>query len=100
MQASGLLPWDTCAQVKVSEYNTLKSQLSAVARKQTGSLSVRDISTLVKPEHLVDSENLTTLFVVVTKFGMDEWRQTYEKLTNHVVGSSALGIGLFEMRKP
>lgn len=37
-------------QVKVSEYNSLKTQLNAVVRKQTGSLSVRDISTLVKPQ--------------------------------------------------
>jgi V-type H+-transporting ATPase subunit C len=51
------------AQVKVSEFNSLKSQLAAVARKQTGSLSVRDISTMVKPQQLVDSENLATLFV-------------------------------------
>lgn len=75
--------------VKVSEYNTLKSQLNAASRKQTGSLSVRDISGLIKPQHLVDSENLTTLFVVVSKFAKQEWDAQYEKLTNFVVPRSS-----------
>ena len=61
-------------------------------RKQTGSLSVRDISTLVKPQHLVDSENLTTLFVVVSKFAVQEWMSSYEKLSNFVVPRSSKAI--------
>ena len=52
-------------------------------------MSVRDISTLVKPQHLVESENLTTLFVVVSKFGLQEWQQTYEKLSNFVVSTGS-----------
>uniref|UniRef100_A0A7S0RL04 V-type proton ATPase subunit C n=1 Tax=Chlamydomonas leiostraca TaxID=1034604 RepID=A0A7S0RL04_9CHLO len=75
--------------VKVSEYNTMKSQLNAASRKQTGSLSVRDISSLVKPQHMVDSENLTTMFVVVSKFALQEWEAQYEKLTNFVVPRSS-----------
>lgn len=50
-------------------------------------MSVRDISGLIKPQHLVDSENLTTLFVVVSKFAKQEWDAQYEKLTNFVVRS-------------
>ena len=72
-------------QVKTSEYNTLKSQVSSATRKQTGNLAVRDIALLVKPQHLVDSENLTTLFVVVSKFNLKEWETTYEKMCNYVV---------------
>lgn len=75
--------------VKIGEYNVLKTQLNASMRKQTGSLSVRDISTLVKPQHVVDSENLTTLFVVVSKFGVQEWQESYEKLSNFVVPRSS-----------
>eukprot|EP00199_Chlamydomonas_sp_CCMP681_P001609 CAMPEP_0119101894 /NCGR_PEP_ID=MMETSP1180-20130426/806_1 /TAXON_ID=3052 ORGANISM="Chlamydomonas cf sp, Strain CCMP681" /NCGR_SAMPLE_ID=MMETSP1180 /ASSEMBLY_ACC=CAM_ASM_000741 /LENGTH=371 /DNA_ID=CAMNT_0007086075 /DNA_START=51 /DNA_END=1166 /DNA_ORIENTATION=- len=75
--------------VKVSEYNALKTQLNALLRKQTGSLSVRDISTLVKAEHVTDSENLTTLFVVVSKYSLQEWQEAYEKLTNFVVPRSS-----------
>ena len=75
-----------CVQVKVAEYNTLKTQMNAALRKQTGSLSVRDISTIVKPQHVVSSENLTTLFVVVTRFGIQDWMNSHEKMANFVVG--------------
>mmetsp|Transcript_12520 Transcript_12520/g.26995 ORF Transcript_12520/g.26995 Transcript_12520/m.26995 type:complete len:370 (-) Transcript_12520:488-1597(-) len=75
--------------VKVAEYNGLKGQLSAVARKAGGSLSVRDIAPLVKPQHVVDSETLTTLFVVVGKFNLKDWESCYEKLTNFVVPRSS-----------
>lgn len=78
--------------VKVSEYNTLKSQLNALARKQTGNLAVRDISTIVQPQHLVDSENLATLFVLVSKFAVAEWEASYEKLSNFVVPRSSRHI--------
>jgi hypothetical protein len=40
------------SQVKVGEFNTVKSQLSAALRKAGGSLAVRDISTVVKPEQV------------------------------------------------
>lgn len=72
-------------QVKVAEYNVVKSQMSAALRKAGGSLAVRDISTVVKPQHLVDSENLTTLFVVVSKYSIKEWESCYEKLCDFVV---------------
>ncbi|KAH1204936.1 V-type proton ATPase subunit C [Glycine soja] len=39
--------------VRVSEYNNIRSQLNAINRKQTGSLAVRDLSNLVKPEDIV-----------------------------------------------
>lgn len=51
-------------------------------------MAVRDISTLVKPQQVVDSENLCTLFVVVSKYGVKEWESCYEKLCDFVVSSS------------
>lgn len=77
-------------QVKVSEYNTVKSQISAALRKAGGSLAVRDISTVVKPQLVIDSENLATLFVVVTKYGVKEWDACYEKLCDFVVRGCGL----------
>jgi V-type H+-transporting ATPase subunit C len=76
-------------QVKMSEYNTLKGQMSAIARKAGGSLAVRDISGLVKPQDLVDSENLMTLFVVISKFALKDWEASYETMSNFVVPRSA-----------
>lgn len=75
--------------VKMSDYNSLKSQLSAIARKTTGSLAVRDISALVKPRDFVDSENLTTLYVIVGKYSLKDWLSSYEKLSNYVVPRSS-----------
>lgn len=85
-----------CPQIKLSEYNTLKSQLSAAARKATGSLAVRDIGTMVKPNEVVDSENLTTLFVIVSKFGMQEWTSTYETMSQFVVCCTCLAFSLWQ----
>lgn len=67
----------------------MKSQLSAALRKAGGSLAVRDISVVVKPEDVLDSENLTTLFVVVSKFGVKDWEATYEGLCDFVVRGRA-----------
>ncbi|KAH0969585.1 hypothetical protein GBA52_028511 [Prunus armeniaca] len=51
--------------VRVAEYNNVRSQLNAINRKQSGSLAVRDLSNLVKPEDIVTSEHLVTLLAVV-----------------------------------
>ena len=85
-----LVCFDSCRvfrhlQVKVADYNNLKGAMGAVARKAGGSLAVRDINTLVKPQQLVDSENMTTAFVVVSKFAIKDWETSYEKLCNFVV---------------
>ena len=71
--------------MKLADYNNIKGMLGAVARKAGGSLAVRDISTLVKPQQLVDSENMTTAFVVISKFAIKEWESSYERLCNFVV---------------
>lgn len=78
-------------QVKLAEYNNMKGQLSAVARKAGGSLAVRDISTLVKPSQVIDSENMTTVFVVVGKYAIKDWETSYEKMCSFVVSKGAPG---------
>lgn len=54
--------------VRVAEYGNVKSQLGAINRKQTGSLAVRDLSNLIKPEDMVTSEHLVTLLSIVPKY--------------------------------
>ncbi|PNX96307.1 V-type proton ATPase subunit C-like protein, partial [Trifolium pratense] len=75
--------------VRVSEYNNIRSQLNAINRKQTGSLAVRDLSNLVKPEDIVSSEHLTTLLAVVSKYSQKDWLASYETLTSYVVPRSS-----------
>ena len=69
----------------MGEYNQLKGQLTALARKAGGSLAVRDLGGILKPGDLVDTENLTTLFVVVPAHTKGEWLSCYETLSDFVV---------------
>ena len=78
------------AQVRMGEYNQLKGQLTAIARKAGGSLAVRDLGGILKPGDLVDTENLTTLFVVVQAHTKGEWLKNYETLSDFVVRA---GVG-------
>jgi hypothetical protein len=56
-----------------------------VCYSSSDSCIARDLNTLVKKEQVVSSENLTTLFVVVSKYGLKEWGTTYESLSDFVV---------------
>lgn len=74
----------------MSEYNQLKSQLSQTTRKQTGSLAVRDLGSLVSAADVVSTENLITLFVVVPRHVKKDWLAVYETLTDYVVSSCSM----------
>ncbi|BBN09446.1 V-type H+-transporting ATPase subunit C [Marchantia polymorpha subsp. ruderalis] len=78
--------------VRVAEYNNVKSQLTAINRKQTGSMAVRDLSNLLHPEDIVSSEHLTTLLVVVGKYSQKEWLTSYEAISTFVVPRSSKKI--------
>ncbi len=77
-------------QVRVVDYNQLKGQASQSARKQTGSLAVRDLSTIVKAGDVTETENITTLFVVVDKHTKRDWLDNYETLSDYVVSIHVL----------
>ncbi|XP_073299407.1 V-type proton ATPase subunit C-like [Primulina huaijiensis] len=75
--------------VRVSEYNNVRSQLNAINRKQAGSLAVRDLSNLVKPQDIIATEHLTTLLAIVSKYSQKDWLSSYETLTTYVVPRSS-----------
>ncbi|KAI3947143.1 hypothetical protein MKW92_022161 [Papaver armeniacum] len=75
--------------VRVAEYSNVRSQLNVINRKQSGSLAVRDLSNLVKPEDIVISEHLVTLLAVVPKYSQKEWEASYETMTTYVVPRSS-----------
>ncbi|KAI3455110.1 hypothetical protein Pfo_011773 [Paulownia fortunei] len=75
--------------VRVAEYNNVRSQLNAINRKQAGSLAVRDLSNLVKPQDIISSEHLTTLLAIVPKYSQKDWLSSYETLTTYVVPRSS-----------
>ena len=91
---------------KATAYNSLKSNLQSIEKKQTGSLVTRYISNilylsfyvsmsrnvadLVKKEHFVlDSEYLVTMLVVVPLSNINDWNLKYEKLTDMIVPRSS-----------
>mmetsp|Transcript_24583 Transcript_24583/g.61899 ORF Transcript_24583/g.61899 Transcript_24583/m.61899 type:complete len:368 (+) Transcript_24583:215-1318(+) len=81
---------DDDLKVRVSEYNTVKTTLQNAQRKTQGNLLVRDLNSIVKPEHVVDSETLETLMVVVPKYNHADWLKNYETLTNFIVPRSSI----------
>ncbi|KAK9811116.1 hypothetical protein WJX73_003699 [Symbiochloris irregularis] len=74
---------------RMSEYNQLKGQMGALMRKQGGNLAVRDLGEFVKKQDVVSTENLTTVFAVVSKYSKAEWLKCYETLVEYVVPRSA-----------
>ncbi|KAE8695701.1 V-type proton ATPase subunit C [Hibiscus syriacus] len=75
--------------VRVAEYNNVRGQLNAINRKQSGSLAVRDLSNLVKPEDIITSEHLVTILAIVPKYSQKDWLSSYETLTSYVVPRSS-----------
>ncbi|CAK9231233.1 unnamed protein product [Sphagnum troendelagicum] len=80
---------DIDLKVRVAEYTNAKNHLSNILRQETGSLLVRNLSSLVRAEDIVSSEHLTTLLVVVSKFRQKDWMAKYERLSTFVVPKSS-----------
>jgi len=75
---------------KSAAYNSLKSSLQSIEKKQVGSLVTRNVADLVKKEHFVlDSEYLVTLLVVVPLSNINDWNNKYEKMTDMIVPRSS-----------
>eukprot|EP01097_Dermamoeba_algensis_P000301 TRINITY_DN1109_c0_g1_i1.p1 TRINITY_DN1109_c0_g1~~TRINITY_DN1109_c0_g1_i1.p1 ORF type:complete len:341 (-),score=67.82 TRINITY_DN1109_c0_g1_i1:302-1324(-) len=72
-----------------SEYNQLNQSIAATKRQDAGNLMVRGLAELVKQEHIIQSEYLTTLIVVVSKNFYKDWLTSYEQLTDLVVPRSS-----------
>jgi len=75
--------------VKLSEFVMAKNSLSTITRKMQGSLATRDLGDVVKEEHMIETENLTTLLVTVPKFSQQDWLESYETLAQFVVPRSS-----------
>lgn len=75
---------------KAAEYNTLLHSITAEDRKTGGNLLVRDISEIVKENHVIETEYMETLFVAVPKVNAKIFLATYEKLVDYVLPRSAL----------
>lgn len=64
---------------KQQDYNQIRTQLQTILRKQSGNLAVRSLTSLeLDRSGWLDTENFTTVLVVVPKADEKTWRQTYE----------------------
>jgi len=71
------------------EYISLGHAIDAWERNRVGNLQIRDLSDIVKAADVVDSEHLTTLFVIIPKHSEKDWESSYETLSQFVVPRSS-----------
>jgi V-type H+-transporting ATPase subunit C len=65
---------------QVQEFSELEHDINALRKKEMGNLMLRDLSSVAKPKHFVESEYLKTLLVVVPKHSKQDWLASYESL--------------------
>eukprot|EP00771_Trimastix_marina_P000471 gnl/Trimastix_PCT/1492.p1 GENE.gnl/Trimastix_PCT/1492~~gnl/Trimastix_PCT/1492.p1 ORF type:complete len:393 (+),score=106.90 gnl/Trimastix_PCT/1492:65-1180(+) len=74
---------------RISDFSVTKGSITSMQRKTAGSLAVRSLTDIVTEEDSIETENITTLFVVVPKFLYREWETKYETLTDMIVPRSS-----------
>lgn len=86
---------------KLMDYNGLRSSLAQAERKLQGNFNQRTIVDVVRKEHVISSEKLTTVFLAAPKFAVKDFLEKYESWhefttdkgsLNAVVPRSALKI--------
>jgi len=65
---------------QVTEFAEVESEIQQLRKKEMGNLMLKDLSSVVKPQHFVDSEYIKTLLVVVPKHSKQDWFNNYESL--------------------
>lgn len=74
---------------KVSEVNALKTTITQYERKTQGNLMVRGLDDLVSEDDIMESDFMTTVFVVVSKHSYTEFMSSYAKMCDMVVPMTA-----------
>jgi V-type H+-transporting ATPase subunit C len=84
---------DNDVKTKFNQYNSVKTNLAALQRRQTGNLSTKSLATIVDPSVLVqDSEYLETHLIVVPGSAKKDFIKSYETLAPLVVPRSAVEV--------
>lgn len=84
---------DNDVKAKVSQYNQVKTNLTALQRKQTGNLATKSLTPIVDPKLLIqDSEYLETHLVVVPVNSKRDFLRSYETISPMVVPRSAIEV--------
>ncbi|KAL7930892.1 hypothetical protein V8C35DRAFT_311660 [Trichoderma chlorosporum] len=84
---------DNDVKSKFNQYNTVKTNLAALQRRQTGTLATKSLTPIVKPSLLVqDSEYLETHLIAVPTNAKKDFIKSYETLAPMVVPRSSVEI--------
>jgi len=84
---------DNDVKAKYAQYNQVKSNLTALQRKQTGNLATKSLTPVVDPKVLIqDSEYLETHLVVVPTNIKKEFLRSYETISPMVVPRSSVEV--------
>ncbi|KAF2189821.1 vacuolar ATP synthase subunit C [Zopfia rhizophila CBS 207.26] len=84
---------DNDVKAKFNQYNQVKTNLAASQRRQTGNLSTKSLTSIVKPSSLIqDSEYLDTHLIAVPNPNVKDFYKSYETLAPMVVPRSASQI--------
>jgi len=84
---------DNDVKAKFNQYNTVKSNLANLQRKQNGNLATKSLTPVVNPKILVqDSEYLETHLIAVPNTLKKDFFRTYESLSPMVVPRSACEV--------
>lgn len=84
---------DNDLKAKLNQYNTVKTNLAGLERKQTGNLATKSLTPIVDPAILIqDSEYLETHLIAVPTIIKKEFLKSYETLSPMVVPRSATQV--------
>ncbi|KAK4180434.1 putative vacuolar ATP synthase [Triangularia setosa] len=84
---------DNDVKAKFNQYNTVKTNLAALERKQTGNLVTKSLTPIVDPKLLVqDSEYMETHLIVVPTNARKDFIRSYETLAPMVVPRSCVQV--------
>lgn len=78
--------------VKTSDYQQIMGSLSAQERNRVGNLLQRDLRTVVKKEHVIETDYLTTIFVCVRNTETKPWLASYERICDFILPRSSQKI--------
>ncbi|XP_044714795.1 v-ATPase subunit C domain-containing protein [Hirsutella rhossiliensis] len=88
-----LVTVDNDVKTKFNQYNSVKTNLAALQRRQTGNLATKSLTPVVDPRLLVqDSEFIETHLIAVPTNVKKDFIKTYETLSPMVVPRSAVEV--------
>ncbi|PNY25945.1 V-type proton ATPase subunit C, partial [Tolypocladium capitatum] len=88
-----LVTVDNDVKTKLNQHNSVKTNLAALQRRQTGNLATKSLTPVVDPRLLVqDSEYIETHLIAVPTNAKREFLKTYETLSPMVVPRSAIEL--------